>query len=41
MLEKKRVKRGKNKAFGERGEDGSMEADEETLGGGGVSFRKR
>ena len=41
MLEKKRVKRSKNKAFRERGEDGFKEADEETLRGGGVSFRKR
>ena len=40
MLEKKRAKRSKDKAFRERGEDGFMEADEETLGGGGVSFRK-
>jgi hypothetical protein len=41
MLEKKRVKCSKDKAFRERGKDGSVEVDEETLGGGGVSFRKR
>jgi hypothetical protein len=41
MLEKKRVKCSKDKAFREQGEDGFTEVDEETLGGGGVSFRER
>lgn len=41
MLEKKRVKREKDKSFRERGDDGFMEADDNTLMGGGDSFKQR
>lgn len=41
MLEKKRVKRENDKTFRERGDDGLMETDDNTLMGGGDSFRQR
>lgn len=41
MLEKKRAKRDNDKAFRERGDDGFIEADDNTLMGGGDSFRQR
>jgi len=41
MLEKKRAKRENDKTFRERGDDGFVEADDNTLMGGGDSFRAR
>jgi hypothetical protein len=41
MVEKKRVKRENDKAFRERGDDGLMETDDNTLMGGGDSFKQR
>lgn len=41
MVEKKRVKRENDKAFREKGDDGFMETDENTLMGGGDSFKQR
>lgn len=38
MLEKKRMQRENNRAFGERGDEG-LELDESTLMGGGDSFQ--
>ena len=41
MLEKKRAKRESDKSFREKGDDGFMETDENTLMGGGDSFKQR